>query len=963
MHTKQQFTLNSSGVTKMNRVFLTYAMALAVLSLLGVGPAWAQGPPSPVAYWRMNEGSGNTILDASGNGNHGTIYGASWTTNGAHGTALNFDGMNDYVDVPYSASYDNVTDLTLMAWIKADRAGCVLARDGYPSYPRAWFMNAQNFWADNVGWFNNPWPPIDESWHHVAMTYDYIGAGNSLLTLYVDGNNVASWSNAGGPLNKVSQIGLRIGASSWDSWGNPGWAHFKGVIDEIAIFDRALSPAQVMAKYQEVTPDQPPVAKAGADQILRYVSGSSMNVTLDGTESYDPEGSPLTYHWTWDDGEAFGPAPTVSLPLGSTTLKLLVNDGRLDSRLDLVNVTIVDFTSAQWPYRQPILIGNDNDDPLADFETLVMVNTATLISAGKMQSDGDDIRFMAPGFTPLAYWVDSGMNTTQSKIWVSVPSIPAHGAVTIYMYYGNPSATSRSSGEATFTFFDDFMGNTLNRDKWDYLADPGPVWVEVANSDLHLKTDGYQFDPPGLNVWSKLPVMPGPLIMETIGNLYVNTGSNVACQVVLNGSPGGASTVFGASCEYYSSTNLRWWVLHINGSQLVNQTTRPTSRFRSRYVVKNDGAVQFYLDGTFIGQSSITIPTGRPCSPHFGLMWKTDYKLDKILFRKYASIDPTVTFGEEQVNHPPVANAGTDQTVEANVHHGAQVTLDGSNSSDPDDDLLTYTWREAGDTIAGPTNDPTAQITLALGTHTIELIVNDGKGGAATDEVRIEVKDTTSPTLSVILNPNNLWPPNHKMVRIHATVEASDICDPAPSVILLSITSDEPDNGLGDGDKPNDIQGANFGTTDYDFQLRAERAGSGDGREYTVTYRVTDKSGNFAEESAMVTVAHDMGKLAASREITATPESFALLGSYPNPFNAETVIRYQLPKTTHVTLLILNPLGQEIRRLVDMEQEPGDHIIRWDGRDDSHMDVASGVYWYQLRANGFAATKKFLLMR
>jgi hypothetical protein len=98
------------------------------------------------------------------------------------------------------------------------------------------------------------------------------------------------------------------------------------------------------------------------------------------------------------------------------------------------------------------------------------------------------------------------------------------------------------------------------------------------------------------------------------------------------------------------------------------------------------------------------------------------------------------------------------------------------------------------------------------------------------------------------------------MVDITATVTATDICDAAPTVVLTSVTSNEPDDakGNGDGKTVDDIQGADVGTEDYSFQLRAERAGGGDGRIYTITYRVTDASGNSASASATVVVPHDM---------------------------------------------------------------------------------------------------------
>ena len=124
--------------------------------------------------------------------------------------------------------------------------------------------------------------------------------------------------------------------------------------------------------------------------------------------------------------------------------------------------------------------------------------------------------------------------------------------------------------------------------------------------------------------------------------------------------------------------------------------------------------------------------------------------------------------------------------------------------------------------------------------------------------MRIDVKvDMTPPTLNIRVDKSTLWPPNHKLVPIHVTVEASDADSGIASVVLTSITSNEPDNGLGDGDTANDIQGAVFGTYDTDFLLRAERSGKGSGRVYAITYTATDAAGNVTVATATVSVPHD----------------------------------------------------------------------------------------------------------
>jgi len=118
--------------------------------------------------------------------------------------------------------------------------------------------------------------------------------------------------------------------------------------------------------------------------------------------------------------------------------------------------------------------------------------------------------------------------------------------------------------------------------------------------------------------------------------------------------------------------------------------------------------------------------------------------------------------------------------------------------------------------------------------------------------IGLNVCDEIAPAFEdVTVSPDTLWPANHKYVNVNATVTVSDNFDPSPVVELVSITSSEPDNGLGDGDFPNDI----VIVDDFNFKLRAERSGTnGEGRTYTITYRVTDACGNFAEQSVTVFV-------------------------------------------------------------------------------------------------------------
>lgn len=110
-----------------------------------------------------------------------------------------------------------------------------------------------------------------------------------------------------------------------------------------------------------------------------------------------------------------------------------------------------------------ITINNSNAAAYTFFEVRDSINTLALISAGKMKADGGDIRFADSLCTPLNYFVESGINTNATKIWIRIPSLPASGSRSIYLYYGNPAAVSQSSGNNTFAFYEGFDNNNLGR--------------------------------------------------------------------------------------------------------------------------------------------------------------------------------------------------------------------------------------------------------------------------------------------------------------------------------------------------------------------------------------------------------------------------------------------------------------------------------------------------------------------
>jgi PKD domain len=218
-----------------------------------------------------------------------------------------------------------------------------------------------------------------------------------------------------------------------------------------------------------------------------------------------------------------------------------------------------------------------------------------------------------------------------------------------------------------------------------------------------------------------------------------------------------------------------------------------------------------------------------------------------------ASGADSVTVQVENVNHTPAADAGADQT----KNGGSLITLDGTASSDPDGDGLTYAWTQLSGTpvtlagAASATPSFTAPTVGPSGTQlAFQLTVADGLGGRATDQVEVFVKDLSHPPVCGKARPTRswLWPPNHKLVAIGIR-GVSDPDDDRVAIAITRVTQDEPVNGHGDGDTSPDaiLHGRKV-------LLRAERSSRSNGRVYQIHFTATDAHGQSCAGSVTVTV-------------------------------------------------------------------------------------------------------------
>ncbi|RLI83846.1 hypothetical protein DRP04_00005, partial [Archaeoglobales archaeon] len=187
-----------------------------------------------VAYWRFDEGSGSIAHDT-----HHLVYPDN-TEGAVAGKAMSFDGSNDYVKVPDSPSFDFSSGVTVSAWVKTERTGIsqnIVTRVGEITLRMDVYGNAIFSINDGTGWkeANSGEKLTDGKWHFVTGTYD-----NLEVKIYVDGELKTTYSYTTTIQDTVNPILIGSGSGS---------AYTEAVIDDVRIYNRALSPEEIKALY------------------------------------------------------------------------------------------------------------------------------------------------------------------------------------------------------------------------------------------------------------------------------------------------------------------------------------------------------------------------------------------------------------------------------------------------------------------------------------------------------------------------------------------------------------------------------------------------------------------------------------------------------------------------------------------------------------------------------------------
>jgi len=233
----------------MKKISAVFVISLLCFSSFSIFSPETYAQDGLVGYWKFDEGSGSIAVDSSGHGNTGTLYNGPVWVDGIHGKALSFDGASTYVRIEDSSSLDVTTQVTVEAWVYPRAYTSNVGHDahiisrcnemGGHVYVLASFANGK------VNYDVNPSHTYHSSvatlplyaWTHLAMTYD-----GAYVRLYINGEFDSSYAKSS-PIYTTSNW-LAIGCKRW-SGGI--YAHFNGIIDDVRIYNRALSRQEIQA--------------------------------------------------------------------------------------------------------------------------------------------------------------------------------------------------------------------------------------------------------------------------------------------------------------------------------------------------------------------------------------------------------------------------------------------------------------------------------------------------------------------------------------------------------------------------------------------------------------------------------------------------------------------------------------------------------------------------------------------
>lgn len=274
-------------------------------------------------------------------------------------------------------------------------------------------------------------------------------------------------------------------------------------------------------------------------------------------------------------------------------------------------------TLGGYSYRAVVATTNTSTNQLTNYPVSVAMNTALLITSGKLRSDCGDLRFTSSdGVTVLPYWIEKGCNTTTTKIWVTVPIIAASNTTVLYAYYGNPSTSSQASLQGIFTRIVPSVVASYNLDEVSgskTLTDlSGNNLSATAQSTTSVAAGKYN-NGRSFNGTSDYVTLPSGFSNFTTGItleswIYVTAKTNWTRFFDLGNGTASNNIIFGRE---NLTSNLWFEVYQPNGNSTSLRALNALQMNTWQHVVVTDDASNhavIYSNGTPVATGVVTLP-------------------------------------------------------------------------------------------------------------------------------------------------------------------------------------------------------------------------------------------------------------------------------------------------------------------------------------------------------------------
>jgi hypothetical protein len=699
-------------------------------------------PNGPIAYWNFDEGDGNTTFDLSGNGNHGTHYGntvllmhfdegsgqmtndespyenhgqlgvidgidtydPNWNISGISGHCLEFNGTEDYVESIVSPSMDITEAITLEAWINPDVVSggdFDVVVKGVSAYfelnPDGFNIDKMGFWhAGTLTWyFASTSIPVNE-WTHVAVTWEK-NSGN--VSFYYNGQPDGSYSGITSSL--FSDTNPFVIGKQWAT----NTRFFDGLIDEVAVYSKALSAEEIENHFNN--------HKAS---FTDWVDGKfNSGLEFDGVDDYIrvPDSNDFTFPgdftidlWIYIKNPTDNYVGILSTYTGvgqeGYMLAGYITSGNIGWWDQVIGQsegwqdTGTSFSINQWQHLTVVrdagaITFYKNGVQIYSFPCSGTFNGGAL-TFGKW----DPAYGYLNGFLDEVRIYDRALSAEEiraiyhekSRIWVNVSCLSASQLTTIYMYYGNPLAISKSNFDATFTkdYGEDGLVGLWHMDEGSGLMTNdssgngnhgtlvnGPIWENEDGGQWNGRSEmifanGSALEFDGIDDYVEIP---------DDQSLDITQGGTIEGWFKLNSLP--TIQVYNIICKGTSPVD-RWRIdITTGGEKLkfitgggiqVEHTAHFSTQIYYYFVVTWDGVnTTMYLNGKNVANSSsgsfsnpsvnIYISSEAGVKDYFNgtidevRIYNRSLSEDEIKAhyqrRKYANPEPTVLLGPEEM--------------------------------------------------------------------------------------------------------------------------------------------------------------------------------------------------------------------------------------------------------------------------------------------------------------------------